>query len=554
MIVTLRSRLAALAAGGLAVAAFASASAAGASDHPMLTGVGQANPKAPGLSSPNRLSPELAAVAWAQGSLLVENPQGGVGYYGYDAVDGTPPLVPVIGSTPLTEAHKTEPDKNTYLVQRHQTGPDPTYSYGTHFLYQGHESGTPGYVTRINLDADSAHRVTILSTKDAAGAGLPDFDGSSWNPFAKKLLMAAEVGCASNGTGGGGVWMGDAAYGSDARFTEVPALGKGGYEGVQTASDGSVYLVEDVGGSTVSGTNGKLANSYLYRFVPHTPGDLTTGTLQALQVQRADGTPMDTAAALDSQDIKDLHTYGKTFTTTWVPVHQTTAANASTTFCATAAAKAAKATPFKRPENGVFRPGTRFGEFYFTETGDTNATSTANASAGGWGGIFRLRQDGPGAATGKLNLFALGDQAHTGFDNIAFATDNDVLVVEDAGDTLHTQRNALDSGYAYSARRADASGVTPTRFLAEGRDASATIDSAFTTSGNDGDNEITGIHVSDGDPSVRGLLGTRVPTPFKDGWRVFWTQQHGDNVTYELVPSPSSSNHREDEDRSSGRD
>jgi hypothetical protein len=38
---------------------------------------------------------------------------------------------------------------------------------------------------------------------------------------------------------------------------------------------------------------------------------------------------------------------------------------------------------------------------------------------------------------------------------------------------------------------------------------------------------------------VHGILGDREPQPFRpDGaWRVFWTQQHGDNVTWELVAS-----------------
>ena len=52
---------------------------------------------------------------------------------------------------------------------------------------------------------------------------------------------------------------------------------------------------------------------------------------------------------------------------------------------------------------------------------------------------------------------------------------------------------------------------------------------------NDGDNEITGFHVSNGDPGVGGLLGARAPKPFQNGWRVFWTQQHGDNNTFEIV-------------------
>src|SRR2546428_4548 len=42
--------------------------------------------------------------------------------------------------TSATEAQKTEPDKNTYLVfKRGLAGAEPSYDYGTHFLYQGHE-------------------------------------------------------------------------------------------------------------------------------------------------------------------------------------------------------------------------------------------------------------------------------------------------------------------------------------------------------------------------------------------------------------------------------
>jgi hypothetical protein len=79
------------------------------------------------------------------------------------------------------------------------------------------------------------------------------------------------------------------------------------------------------------------------------------------------------------------------------------------------------------------------------------------------------------------------------------------------------------------------------RFLAEGRDASATEDNMLGALGkgfqNEGDNEITGIHMSDGDPGTDGILGAKVPQPFQDGWRLFWTQQHGDNPTWEIIPN-----------------
>jgi hypothetical protein len=41
--------------------------------------------------------------------------------------------------------------------------------------------------------------------------------------------------------------------------------------------------------------------------------------------------------------------------------------------------------------------------------------------------------------------------------------------------------------------------------------------------------------VSDGDPTAGGLLGAKDPRPFRMGWRVFWTQQHGDNTTFEVL-------------------
>jgi hypothetical protein len=222
-------------------------------------------------------------------------------------------------------------------------------------------------------------------------------------------------------------------------------------------------------------------------------------------------------------------------------VHDT-AVDGTAPFNANLAAKAAHATPFKRPENGQFRPGSKFREFYFDETGDTNATSPENAAAGGWGSMMKLTQSDPSASTGTLTMFYRSDEAHSGFDNVAFLTRDDVTFVEDAGDLLHGLRNALDSGYVFDVTKDYSKPANaPLRWLAEGRDASATIDAANGGFGkNDGDNEITGVHVSDGDPSTDGILGAKIPQLFqntKSRW--FWTQQHGDNPTYEVVPSPT---------------
>jgi hypothetical protein len=82
----------------------------------------------------------------------------------------------------------------------------------------------------------------------------------------------------------------------------------------------------------------------------------------------------------------------------------------------------------------------------------------------------------------------------------------------------------------------DETGDPNATWLAEGRDPSATIDSATGGFGkNEGDNEITGAHVSDGDPSTAGILGARNPQLGNGHWRWFYTQQHGDNPTYEVT-------------------
>ena len=500
--------------GSLAGAAVASASAHHAIH---VDGVPSANAPVGVVDNVLTSSATKTAVAW--GSLPLTNPDtaNGVTHYGYNTLNGGPL------TQASDEAQKTEPDKNVYLVFG-----------GHHYLYQGHELGPRGYVTRIDLDAtDPAQRVSLVSDMDTDGNAFPTIDGITWNPFTKQLLITAE----SSAPTGGVFAISLDANGDpvDGRAERLDALGSGGFEGVQNDKDGNVWIVEDIGGAAAGG--GKVPNSYVYRFVPTDPTDLDQGgALQALQILRKDGTPA-TATELqaDPSDsfIADLHTFGTSFKTRWVTIHS----GAPVAFNATAAAKAADATPLKRPENGVFRPGTDFREFYFTETGDTTSTSTL---PGAFGGVFRLSQASPSANRGSISIAAVGNLAHTGLDNIAFLTRDDLLVVEDAGDSLHEQRSALDSGFLYhlglnqGGQTKQGKAPRPVRWLAEGRDASATFDSANGPSYNDGDNEITGLHVSNGDPTTAGILGAKVPNPSGSAWRTFWTQQHGDNITWEV--------------------
>src|SRR4051794_38988983 len=320
-----RALAAALAAGSLVPAA------ATASPPVSWTGV-PANPKTAGASPANVLSPQLTESAVAWGSLPLDGGTSAVPYYGYDGF-----TAPTVLTQSLNEAHKTEPDKNTYLVlPQGQPGADPSYDYGKHFLFQGHESGTPGAITRINLDADQAHRVTLLSTS------VPAIDGSTWDPFAQRLLFTAENGSQGNYA---------ASLGYPSQVTDISgALGRGGYEGIQADSAGNLWIVEDVGGK--AGTaypHAKQPNSFVYRFVPDDPSDVSAGRLQVLQVisNRSDDPIVFHAGQADADivnpDERDLHTPGEEFKTRWVTIHDTDA-DGTTPFDANALAKAGKAT------------------------------------------------------------------------------------------------------------------------------------------------------------------------------------------------------------------
>jgi hypothetical protein len=539
-----RIRIAGLA-GAAALSVVAVLGVASFANEPVVSDAGTANTKAVGITLPDKLSPQWRETTVAQGSTALENPSALTSWYGYFN-DG--PMVPAPGAVQAAghnvEATKSEPDKNTYLVVKGQHGADPAYDYGTHFLYQGHELSTDvgDYITRINLDADAAHRVTKLAETEADGTTpVPEIDGSTWDPFAQRLLFTTEGGLS------GGVVEATLDYPS--KVSNLwGVLGQGGFEGIQNDRYGNVYIVEDSGGpaGTVN-KNSKQPNSFIYRLLPYDPTNLDKGgKLQVLQVASIEhpGAIVFNAGKADadilSADTKDLHTYGHILKTLWVTVHDTKT-DGTAAFDANAAAKNAGGTPFKRPENGQFKPGTGFKRFYFAETGDTTLTTEAGGAYGGFGAIQELRQD-PNSDRGTLRLFYQSDKTHSSFDNVTFFDRTHVIFVQDQGDGLHSSLNALDSAFMFDVNEDYSAGAQPIKVIAEGRDPSATIDSAIgATSGNgfnnEGDNELTGIHDSNGDPTADGLLGAGIPKGLSHGWRLFYTHQHGDNVTSEIIPS-----------------
>ncbi|HEY3663184.1 MAG TPA: alkaline phosphatase PhoX [Chthoniobacterales bacterium] len=469
-----------------------------------IIGLPDANPV---IVTDTLVSPGFALDLRQQGQDLLENPAGSIARFGYLA-DGVT---------------ATEPDQNLYLVLDHNPGgPTEGYDYGRHFLFQGHEnSGDLAYITRINLDvANPDHRVTLLTPPGADGfTHLNSVDGSCWNPFTQTLLFSQERGAT------GGIFELSADYDGSTNSglrTLYGSMGQGGFEGVHPDDLGNIYLVEDVGGALFGFA--KNPNSFVYRFVPTNKTDLTQGKLQALQVS-INGEPVVFHPEGDtlSQNQLDLHTPGTTYPVTWVTIHDT-AIDGTAAFDANAAAKTAGATPFKRPENGQFLPGSGFRTFFFDITGDTDANAgndPALAARGAWGGIFRVELDSS-RQNGRIGIVVLGDAAHNSFDNVTFTSRTTLVTTEDRGDTLHDQLDTLDSIWAYDVSQ----GASSARFVALGQDMLAGV------LGKE-DNEPTGAHFSDGDASVLGLIGRNVPNA-RTG-RFFFTQQHGENNLYEVV-------------------
>ena len=112
----------------LAVCALGAAAAPAAASIPP-PGVPNANHR---VGHPaNRIAPGFTLKKIAQGSDPLENPSGLITKFGFLNDGATQPVEPT----------KTEPDQNTYLVFKHGLpGPTHGYNYGTHFLFQPHES------------------------------------------------------------------------------------------------------------------------------------------------------------------------------------------------------------------------------------------------------------------------------------------------------------------------------------------------------------------------------------------------------------------------------
>jgi secreted PhoX family phosphatase len=195
------------------------------------------------------------------------------------------------------------------MNQVNETGPN-----AHRYLYRTHEVGTNGSVSVTDL---TTGETTVLAQR----ADWRRFDGLKWTPW--KTLLAAEetsnVPAALRDPDFPNAVHG-LAYEIDPMTGDAiarPALGSLAHEGIGIDHNGNVYVIDE------------FATGGLFKFVPDTKTDLSSGQLYALRITDESVAPG-----------------AKTGEAEWLPLDRD-----AVQIDARAAAAAAGATPYGRPED-----------------------------------------------------------------------------------------------------------------------------------------------------------------------------------------------------------
>ena len=449
------------------------------------------------------------------------------------------------------EASKSEPDKNTYLVLHRPGRPRPELRLRPALHLPGPRARHRATSRAINLDADDAHRITLWATEDSqrrircrpstARRGTRGRSASSFT--------------AENGANGG-VWQSTLDF--PPLVEEISGiLGRGGYEGIQNDSDGNLWIAEDVSGAKGAVNNhARQPNSFIFRFLPNDKHDLTKGgKLQALQVCRLnvdalrpdrlsrqrrrrrhpvaepEGPPHLRQPVQDELDHRPRHRRRRNrrpSTPTRSPRRITRRRSSG-------------------PRTAQFRPGKQFKEFFFDATGDTDAATQAGSA------VRRLRrrlqadaiepvrrQRRPHALLPRRHrphgprqrrVLGQGPRRRSSRTAATVCTPRTMPSTPPGSSTCGPTTRTRTTSPSASSRSAATRPPRSTPRSRRARRATVSRTRATTRS--------PGIHVSDGDPGIHGILGDREPHPFHGGWRIFYTQQHGDNFTWEILPAGS---------------
>jgi secreted PhoX family phosphatase len=135
-----------------------------------------------------------------------------------------------------------------------------TGAHAGRFLYSTHEnSGGKGAISAVDLKTGE---VATYTGEDFGGWSR--LDGIDWTPWG--TLLAAEE------NGAFGRLFECEVDGLELSCVDRPAVGRMSHEGIVAAPNGNVYVGDELNGGSI------------YRFVPEQYGDLSSGTLYALNI------------------------------------------------------------------------------------------------------------------------------------------------------------------------------------------------------------------------------------------------------------------------------
>ena len=301
------------------------------------------------------------------------------------------------------------------------------------------------------------------------------------------------------------------------------SLGRGGYEGIQNDSDGNLWIVEDIGGAEqVRDRPRSGPNSFIYRYVPATPGDLqqrqAAGAAGAERRRPADHVRR--ARRRSKTRTRSRCTPTATFKTKWItdPRHRRGRQRAvQREHAGEGGAGDAVQAAGERATSGPARTSVSSSS---TRPATPTRPAPRTTAAGGWGSVFKLTQCDPSADTRHALAVLQGRRGpHRPRQHRRSCRRTRSPFVEDAGRhaahrsaTRSTRASSSTSNRLLERRR-----TQPVRWLAEGatprrRSTPPTAASARTTA----TTRSPASYVSDGDPGTDGILGAKSPQLFDD--------------------------------------
>lgn len=159
-----------------------------------------------------------------------------------------------------------------------ETGPQAgRYMYRTHELRFPGNQPEGGTVSVVDLKTGETKIIAQDPSYDA-------LDGIRWTPWGT-VLFAEEV--------QGGrlleIFLDPNDLMQASAVVDRPAVGRMAHEGIDVGPDGEVYVVDEWRGQTQGCDLGTPCGGGIYKFVPDTYGDLSSGSLFVLQVNEPDG-------------------------------------------------------------------------------------------------------------------------------------------------------------------------------------------------------------------------------------------------------------------------